>query len=401
MIYRNALVRLLVGLLVAILVGSVSASAQETPSATEFYRRAVVTMNELPEPPFIAFRYEGTGAGLRIDLATEPCEFFRWKLGDARTEWRIKSRTSDARAEFVDTAGNRTMMHFNPSWVQTYRQLRSKPLRDAHDMCAPPSLRPPDPITSDRKSDPAVKTIGTVLAIGPGIYRVEDRGSAACPNGHAGHALHLSSRTHDPHHELTDVIVEVSSMRFCMVRFGTRLGVGFTSDATNEHYFADVGGYWMQTGGQAEFAGRIVGVASGHRVWRYQFVDIQFPTSLPAATFAPTATDPSPYTHPQRLVDIGGRKLNLYCTGTGLPTVILEAGGGESSLDWRFVQPQLTKTTRTCSYDRAGYGFSGRGPLPRDAAATVGDLHALIAAAGIPKPFVLVGYSNGELYSRL
>jgi pimeloyl-ACP methyl ester carboxylesterase len=398
---RNALVRFSVGLLVSIIIGSVSASAQETPSATEFYRRAVVTMNELKEPPFTTFRYEGAGAGLRVDLATEPCNFFKWKFGNARTLWTIKNRTADALAEFVDATGARTMMHFDPSWEQTYRLLRSKPLRDGHDLCSPPSLRNPEPLTFDPKPDQSVKTIGTVLAIGPGIYRVEDRGAAACPSGHAGHALHLSSRTNDPHQQLTDVIVEESSMRFCMVRFGARLGLGFTADAIVEEHFAEVGGYWMQTGGQDELTGRIAGFSTGHGVWRYQLFDMQFPASLPSATFAPTPNDSSAYARLQRLVDIGGRKLNLYCTGTGLPTVILEAGGGDSSLDWRFVQPVLSKTTRTCSYDRAGYGFSDRGPLPRDAAATVSDLHALVAAAGIPKPFVLVGYSNGELYSRL
>jgi len=358
-------------------------------------------MDELKEPPFITFRYEGTGAGLRIDIATEPCKFFRWKFGDARAQWTIRNRTSDALAEIVDATGNRTVMRFDPSWAQTHRQLRSRPVRDGHDICSPPGLRPPEPVTSDPKPDLSVKTIGTVLAIGSGIYRVEDRGEVACPSGRAGHALHLSSRTNDPHHELSDVIVEVSSMRFCMVRFGARLEVGFSADAIIEQHFADVGGYWIETDGRAELTERIAGFSSGHGVWRYQLLDMQFPASLPLATFAPTPNDSSAYTRVQRLVDIGGRKLNLYCTGTGSPTVILEAGGGESSLDWRFVQPQLTKTTRTCSYDRAGYGFSDRGPLPRDASAAVSDLHALVAAAGIPKPFVLVGYSYGELYSRL
>ena len=400
-IHRRALVRLILAFLLAAIVGSVSASAQETPSATEFYRRAVVTMNELKEPPFMTYRLEGTGAGLRTDILTEPCNHLSSKFGNGRNHWTVRNRTSDSRAEILDDAGNRTVLGFDPSWAQTYRQLRSKPLRDGHDICSPPGLRAPEPTTSDPKPNPSVKTIGTVLAIGPGIYRVEDHGAEECPNGHAGHALHLSSRTRDPHQQLSDVIVEESSMRFCMVRFGARLGVGFTADAIYEQHFADVGGYWMQTDGQLEATGRIAGFASGHGVWRYQLLDMRYPALLPIAAFAPTPTDSSAYAHAQRLVDIGGRKLNLYCSGTGSPTVILESGGGESSLDWRFVQPVLTKTTRTCSYDRAGYGFSDRGPLPRDAAATVSDLHALVVAAAIPKPFVLVGYSNGELYSRL
>ena len=82
-------------------------------------------------------------------------------------------------------------------------------------------------------------------------------------------------------------------------------------------------------------------------------------TSLAATP--PTTFNQTPYLHAQRLVDIGGRRLNLYCTGHGSPTVVLEAGGGDDMLDWRFVQPRVAKFTRVCSYDRAGYGFSDLG----------------------------------------
>jgi len=69
-------------------------------------------------------------------------------------------------------------------------------------------------------------------------------------------------------------------------------------------------------------------------------------TSLAAA--APKTTfDQAPYLHAQRLIDIGGRRLNLYCTGHGSPTVVLEAGGGDDMLDWRFVQPRVAKLTRS------------------------------------------------------
>ena len=381
--------------------GSIPARAAEPPSATEFYRRAVVTMNALKEPPFITYRLEAIGKGLRASIETEPCTFLRLKFGNNQLHWTVRNRTSDHVAEVVDSAGRRDVIGFDPSWGETYHQLRSAPLRGPHDICRPEPLQAPEPIVADLKSDPSVKTIGAVLAIGPGIYRVEDRGSTLCPNGESGHALHLSSRSGNPNQLLSDVVVEPRSMRFCMVRFGARLGIGVAADVAYEQHFAEVGGYWMQTDGLVESSTRIAGIASTKGAWRYQLLDIQYPTTVALEAFAPTPNDPSSYVHAQRLVDIGGRKLNLSCTGTGLPTVILEAGGGESSLDWRFVQPLLTKKTRTCSYDRAGYGFSDRGPLPRDAAATVSDLHALVIAAGIPKPFVLVGYSNGELYSRL
>ena len=65
---------------------------------------------------------------------------------------------------------------------------------------------------------------------------------------------------------------------------------------------------------------------------------------------------------PGKLVDVGGRKLHLYCTGHGSPTVILEDGAGSFAIDWALVQPEVARTTRVCSYDRAGYGWSDPGP---------------------------------------
>src|SRR5882762_5528276 len=68
------------------------------------------------------------------------------------------------------------------------------------------------------------------------------------------------------------------------------------------------------------------------------------------------------YPPPGKLIDIGGRKLHLYCEGKGSPTVILMAGGGAFSIDWALVQPKVAKDTRVCSYDRAGLAWSDPGP---------------------------------------
>ena len=75
-----------------------------------------------------------------------------------------------------------------------------------------------------------------------------------------------------------------------------------------------------------------------------------------------TSPDQSAPVPPGKLVDVGSRKIHLYCTGRGTPTVILEAGAGSFSIDWALVQPEVAKTTRVCSYDRAGYGWSDPGP---------------------------------------
>lgn len=101
--------------------------------------------------------------------------------------------------------------------------------------------------------------------------------------------------------------------------------------------------------------------------------------AMSAVAFA-AASDPEPYLRPQRLVDVGGHRLNIYCTGSGAPTVILEAGHGSSMIVWRDVQAVIAQHTRTCAYDRAGMGFSDGAPPPRDATAVVTDLHALLRA---------------------
>lgn len=93
--------------------------------------------------------------------------------------------------------------------------------------------------------------------------------------------------------------------------------------------------------------------------------------------------------------------LNIDCSGSGSPTVILDSGLGVPAIGWNFVQPQVAKFTRVCSYDRAGYGWSTPGPMPRTSAEIVKELHALLAAAGEKPPYILVGHSFGGFNVRV
>ena len=104
---------------------------------------------------------------------------------------------------------------------------------------------------------------------------------------------------------------------------------------------------------------------------------------------------------PGQLVDVGGHRLHLWCTGAGSPVVVLEVGGGGNVLEWTLVQPEVAKTTRACSYDRAGFGWSELGPNPRSAAQIVSELHTLLRAAQVPGPYILAGHSLGGLFVRL
>lgn len=110
---------------------------------------------------------------------------------------------------------------------------------------------------------------------------------------------------------------------------------------------------------------------------------------------ASQARDLRVYPPPGKLVDLGGYRLHLYCTGVGGPTVVLEHGLDGSYLDWRKVQPDIARFARVCSYDRAGYGWSEPSPKPRIPSAMAEELHSLLEKAGEQPPFILVGHSMG------
>jgi pimeloyl-ACP methyl ester carboxylesterase len=104
---------------------------------------------------------------------------------------------------------------------------------------------------------------------------------------------------------------------------------------------------------------------------------------------------------PHRSVDIGGFRLHIQSVGRGEPTVVFDAALAGSSISWTYVQPAVAAFTRTCAYDRAGFGRSERGPLPRTAGRLADELHALLLNAGEPPPYVLVGHSYGGLVMRI
>ena len=114
-----------------------------------------------------------------------------------------------------------------------------------------------------------------------------------------------------------------------------------------------------------------------------------------------TRSDHHAFPPPGQLVDIGGYQLHVNCVSEGSPTVILDASGGNSSANWGLVQPDVARSTRVCAYDRAGMGWSDRGPTPRDANQQVRELHALLTEARIEGPYVLVGHSYGARIARV
>jgi pimeloyl-ACP methyl ester carboxylesterase len=104
------------------------------------------------------------------------------------------------------------------------------------------------------------------------------------------------------------------------------------------------------------------------------------------------------YPPPGQLIDVGGHRLHLHCTGSGSPTVVLEPGHGGSSSDFGWITPAVARETRVCVYDRAGRGWSDATNGPQDGAHIAADLHTLLERAHVPGPYVLAGHSFGGLY---
>ena len=113
-----------------------------------------------------------------------------------------------------------------------------------------------------------------------------------------------------------------------------------------------------------------------------------------------TRRDRRRFPPPGRLVRVNERRMHIHITGEGTPTVIFESGMGASCLSWTLVQPQVAQFARAVSYDRAGHGWSDPAREPRTARRIAQELHALLDAAGVPGPYLLVGHSFGGYVNR-
>jgi pimeloyl-ACP methyl ester carboxylesterase len=126
-----------------------------------------------------------------------------------------------------------------------------------------------------------------------------------------------------------------------------------------------------------------------------------------------TALERQKYPYPGRLIDVGDHQLHIYCTGpkggpegpplrgSAMPTVVLEAPAAGISVGWAWVQGDLSRTTRVCSYDRAGLGWSEAGQAGYDAARVPDELHMLLERAGERGPYVIAGHELGATFARM
>jgi len=120
-----------------------------------------------------------------------------------------------------------------------------------------------------------------------------------------------------------------------------------------------------------------------------------------AAALAATAQSPVHEPAPLgKMVDLGGYRIHLYCTGVGKQTVVLSPGGGDFSFAWYLVQERLQSSARVCSYDRAGSAWSDPGPQPLTSRQEAYELESALKLSGEKGPYILVGHSIGGLVVR-
>ena len=127
-------------------------------------------------------------------------------------------------------------------------------------------------------------------------------------------------------------------------------------------------------------------------------------SSTPATTTSPTAAPTASGGMGGAITgtfDANGHSLFITCVGTGSPTLVIEAGEGQLSDEMNQLTPALAERGRVCSYDRANHGQSGPATTPRTARDIVDDLHALLGAAAVPGPYVLIGHSAGGMFVQL
>jgi pimeloyl-ACP methyl ester carboxylesterase len=170
---------------------------------------------------------------------------------------------------------------------------------------------------------------------------------------------------------------------------------GFTRTPTDTQVVALVDG----SGGLQGVLAISVEAEAPHRITALNMVQAPAPAGT---TLRPMQTSPDS-DRLDVMVDIGGRRVYLSCHGTGGPAVVLDAGHNDSGALWFGVESAVAESTRVCTYDRANAyaGASDPAPTPRTAADAVADLHATLAAAKVPGPYVLAGHSLGGLIARL
>jgi hypothetical protein len=263
--------------------------------ASSIYVNALDTMKSLTQPAYIAFATSVSSSGMGFTLDSDSKHETVFGIGFGRgfshqTTWQTVYRAEDDRVVVTADKGERshaTSPLFNPTWYGAYDWLR-------YGLDGPPSAgvpqQSPSPTASimptPAVSKPSDRVLGLIQAIGVTNYRIDDRGSTSCPDGTPGHRLHLTAYRDPDTHPLTDVIVEESTNRFCMMHFNYG-GKGVTSFTGGfELDFGDSGGFWVVKQGSATFFIRMFGIAAQKTVLTFTYPQMTYPAQIDPSAFS-------------------------------------------------------------------------------------------------------------------
>ena len=300
MIDRSLKLTALAALAAGLLVIAPPARAA-APSATTYYEAAIAAMQRLPEPRAAIFTTQFHSNALAYFLTTTKGGYtileVEWggnvaALGNER--YRTWMRARSDRTLNVDAKGKHyysTSPVYVPTWPGAYDFLRygwggkGSPNKTVH-----PTVPPP----------PGLKTIAVVSAISPGAYHIADRGAALCPDGSAGHALHLTALYDPAIHTLSRVIIDAKTMRICSLRFNIHESmVAVALGGYVQMNFGEVGDYWMVRTSKIEMAIHALGIQVKHGSATIAYSAMTFPPSIPRSLVTPPSPSPSPRASPR------------------------------------------------------------------------------------------------------
>lgn len=279
---------IMVGAFFGLAFGNVAAVHAAPPSATAFYERAVAAMQALPSLPNATYTIVARSDGGKVMTRRTKAGIMELYVGPGPSTKieRIAAayRASDQMVTLTLKSGEHGVAPLGlltPTWQGAFEFTRHG--FDAPPTPAPSTLRSPAPIVAASPT-PALPTIAVVRAFGAGFYRVTDRGAAKCPSGAPGHALHLIARSDPQAHPLTDVIVDLHSMRFCAMRFAVNRSFGGIFGGTGfiELSFSRSGEYWVERTTAINFEVRAVGIALKHVVMHLAYSGVSL-TPSPSA----------------------------------------------------------------------------------------------------------------------
>lgn len=254
------------------------------PTPAQYYARALDTMNALPQPSYATYAMDLKAAGAEITTECfanhEAALAIGWGRGmkheiQARGEYALSGNAAAIQEKDGSYCPDDTAI-FKPQWAAMHDWMR-------YGISEAPISATKQPPQSGPAHAPGLQTIASVTAVAPAAYDVFDDGAAKCPDGSAGHALHLIARSTPDEHPLTDVIIETATMRFCMMRFNlvnaVIAGTGAKGDATVN--FGESNGYWSVTHGHLVFSLRMLGVSLKHFALDTSYSDFRYPQNLP------------------------------------------------------------------------------------------------------------------------